>query len=279
MSPSDIAGIFSRPFIVGHFLPAFFALSAGALLTPTSALPSGLDGESFAIQLLVIGAAALPLGLLLSNVHAHVVRTFSGEATERQIAEDALSTGGDLWWADREARRWIIHRTIGKGWMAVKGKLANRQHRAITKQQRKWSHWAGQVAPTCFPPPLQWRRFDEEFPCDCAVVSRQPASATPSERTSHTRSLATASTAPLSGRASSLYRQPAEERALIADARTEVAFFLNCALATPLVAAWAALVRPLEPTWWWLLGPLAVILAFMVFQRLAVTAILRALAR
>ena len=61
-----------------------------ALLSTTPGLPHGLHGQSLAIQLLIIGEAALPLGLLLSGLHAHVVRTFSGEATARRQVEKEL---------------------------------------------------------------------------------------------------------------------------------------------------------------------------------------------
>lgn len=82
-----------------------------------------------------------------------------------------------------------------------------------------------------------------------------------------------------------------EERAVISDARTDVAFFLNCALAVVVLATWilvdhvlahrnmdSAMVLFLElPTWaWWL--PATVVTAIPLYRtsrHLAVTAVYR----
>jgi len=277
VSPKDVAGVFSRPFIVGHFLPAFFTLAVGALLSTTSALPPGLVGESFAVQLLVIGVAALPFGLLLSNVHAHVVRTFSGEATERQVAEDHLSENGGFAWSSRR-RWWLPQRWIGKAWDWVKARLAQLQCNGIASQQRKWDHWRARVDARSSPE-VQWRRFDEEFPYDRGTVLPTRLGNAIRSYESYSNSRYGLDGAAVWPRIELLLST--EERALIADARTEVTFFLNCALGTILVALWVALeaVLPGLLSPWWLVLPLdalAATVAFMVFQLLAVTATFRA---
>lgn len=64
MSPSDVAGVFSRYFIVGFFLPAFFTLVGLSQALTVSFLPSGYRSLSGGAQIAVLGGAGLLLGLL-----------------------------------------------------------------------------------------------------------------------------------------------------------------------------------------------------------------------
>ena len=268
MAPKDVAGVFSRPFIVGHFLPAFFALGAGALLTTKSALPAGLSGQSFGIQLLIIGAAALPLGLLLSNVHSHVVRTFSGEAVERRVIEDDLAAADGDPAGDGRA----LHGWVAGAWRAVTGRLLDRHRRRVKRQQESWSR-----AKKSSWQPAHWERFDEEFPLEQADVlpTRLGNAIRAYESYADSRyGLAGATVWPriellLSG----------DERALIADARTEVSFFLNVAVCSLLVAAWVAIEAMFLPAgqlWWLVPDAVAAVLLFTVCRLGAVTATFRA---
>jgi hypothetical protein len=78
MAPSDVAGVFSRYFIVGFFLPAFFAL-VGLSQTLTSAfLPSIYRDLGGGAQIAALGGAGLLLGLLLLGLHWQIFRTYEG---------------------------------------------------------------------------------------------------------------------------------------------------------------------------------------------------------
>ncbi len=52
MGLSDVAGVFSRFFIVGFFLPAFFALIALAQLATSALVPNGVERYSSATEIL-----------------------------------------------------------------------------------------------------------------------------------------------------------------------------------------------------------------------------------
>ena len=75
---TDIASIFSRRFIVGFFLPAFFGLVALKLLVDKQALPASLANESGGTQLLILGGVALLLGMLLWGLHYPLIRLYEG---------------------------------------------------------------------------------------------------------------------------------------------------------------------------------------------------------
>jgi hypothetical protein len=78
MGLGDVAGVFSRFFIVGFFLPSFFALVALAQLSTTAFLPDGFEGYSGATQMLILGGAGLLLGLFLLGLHRPILRLFEG---------------------------------------------------------------------------------------------------------------------------------------------------------------------------------------------------------
>src|SRR6478672_12012618 len=81
--PRDFTGVFSRQFVVGHFLPAFFALAIAAIAASNGALPTALkEAGDLTDKLVVLGLAAFPVGLLLSGAHAHLLRGYTGEASE-----------------------------------------------------------------------------------------------------------------------------------------------------------------------------------------------------
>jgi hypothetical protein len=78
MSASDVAGIFSRYFIVGFFLPAFFTLVGMSQALTDSFLPAGYRELSGGTQIAVLGAAAVLLGLLLLGLNWQVIRLYEG---------------------------------------------------------------------------------------------------------------------------------------------------------------------------------------------------------
>jgi hypothetical protein len=76
--PSDFAGIFSRYFVIGFFLPVFFALILVAHLVELSSTPGAYASASGGTQVVLIGGAGLLGGLLLLGVGQFVIRAFAG---------------------------------------------------------------------------------------------------------------------------------------------------------------------------------------------------------
>jgi hypothetical protein len=77
MGLSDVSGIFSRYFIVGFFLPAFFALMMLAITVTDHLYPTGYQPRTQE-GILVLGGAALLLGLLLLGLNYPIIRVFEG---------------------------------------------------------------------------------------------------------------------------------------------------------------------------------------------------------
>ena len=78
MGLSDIAGVFSRYFIVGFFLPVFFAMVALAQAVDSSMLPHVYTQSSSGARIAILGGAALAGGLLLLGLNYNVLRIFEG---------------------------------------------------------------------------------------------------------------------------------------------------------------------------------------------------------
>jgi hypothetical protein len=83
MTLKDVAGVFSRYFIVGFFAPAFFALFLVARIVDPALMPTDYHNAGGSDQVLVIGGAALLLSLLLSGIHYSVLRVFEGYPLNR----------------------------------------------------------------------------------------------------------------------------------------------------------------------------------------------------
>jgi hypothetical protein len=77
MGLSDVSGVFSRYFIVGFFLPAFFALMTLAITVTDHLYPTGYQPRTQG-GILVLGGAALLLGLLLLGLNYPIIRIFEG---------------------------------------------------------------------------------------------------------------------------------------------------------------------------------------------------------
>lgn len=78
MLPSDFAGIFSRYFVIGFFLPVFFLVMLVAHLVELSSTPGAYASASGGTQVVIIGGTALFGGLLLLGLNQFVIRTFAG---------------------------------------------------------------------------------------------------------------------------------------------------------------------------------------------------------
>jgi hypothetical protein len=78
MLPSDVAGIFSRYFVVGFFLPAFFSAVGLSTAATTTFLPTAYQHLSGGAQIAVLGGVGLLLGLLLVGLNWQVFRLYEG---------------------------------------------------------------------------------------------------------------------------------------------------------------------------------------------------------
>ena len=78
MGLSDVAGVFSRYFIVGFFLPVFFVLVALAQVLDSAMLPDVYRSASSGARIAILGGASLAGGLLLLGLHYNVLRLYEG---------------------------------------------------------------------------------------------------------------------------------------------------------------------------------------------------------
>jgi hypothetical protein len=74
----DVTGVFSRYFIVGFFLPSFFALIVLSQTVTVHLLPVVYRDHHEDTRVLLVGGAALLLGLLLLGVEFPIIRLFEG---------------------------------------------------------------------------------------------------------------------------------------------------------------------------------------------------------
>lgn len=88
MALSEFAGIFSRAFVVGYFVPALVTLVAADAALPSTWRPSSYTSLDAGAQILVLGAVALVLGLLLSGLQYPILRMLEGYPLQ------ALAQGG-----------------------------------------------------------------------------------------------------------------------------------------------------------------------------------------
>jgi hypothetical protein len=78
MGIKDVAGVFSRSFIVGFYLPAFFVLIVLAQGLTNSFLPEVYKDAQQGTQVLIVGGVALLLGLVLLGLEYPIFRLYEG---------------------------------------------------------------------------------------------------------------------------------------------------------------------------------------------------------
>lgn len=79
MNPTDIAGLFSRYFVVGFYVPTFAAVAVlGGVLGDVHDLPGVYSRYSQQTRILIDGAVAVPLALALSGLHQTILEWFRG---------------------------------------------------------------------------------------------------------------------------------------------------------------------------------------------------------
>jgi hypothetical protein len=85
----DFAGIFSRAFVIGYFVPAFFGVFVLRVIVHEDSLPPRFASASGATQALVIGGTALLGGLLLSALNRPLLRLLEGYAIRNATSRTA----------------------------------------------------------------------------------------------------------------------------------------------------------------------------------------------
>jgi hypothetical protein len=137
-------GVFSRFFVVGFFLPAFFGLVAVSQLLAEGTLPSGYRAEEGGTQILIIGALALLGGLLLSGVHHLVLRLFEGYPLQ-QLAEH-----GKRW---RRLYDWAIDRwkrELAETRQQLEGPRSGKRTAAVVRLHTSYPPDEAELLPTRF---------------------------------------------------------------------------------------------------------------------------------
>lgn len=109
MSIRDISGVFSRFFITGFFLPAFFTLFVLWITVSSELQPDEFERESKGTQVLVLGGFALLVALILLGLRHPFIRFFEGYPFQFR----------PLIWLQRWSRRRMARRkpgTVGTRW-------------------------------------------------------------------------------------------------------------------------------------------------------------------
>jgi hypothetical protein len=112
MSVRDVAGVFSRYFIIGFFVPAWATLVAIYALGSAHLRPDRFASESAGSQIIVLGGLALLTGLLLSGFHFPILRILEGYPLEdnkdrrllRWVYETSIRRQEDCWKNLRDIR-------------------------------------------------------------------------------------------------------------------------------------------------------------------------------
>jgi hypothetical protein len=143
MSLSDVAGVFSRYFIVGFFLPSFFILVGLSQALTDGFLPpvyanAGSDGARIAL----LGGTALLAGLLLLGLNYRILRLFEGYPLMRQ------RFARPLYWA---LNRWQLRRRMEAEAQTVDpGSTPVQRRNALWRMDRRFRQDVPDVLPTAF---------------------------------------------------------------------------------------------------------------------------------
>jgi hypothetical protein len=105
MGPSDIAGVFSRYFVVGFYVPAFATLVALSETLGNSRLPELYRQNGAHTQILIDGALAIPIALALSGLHQTILDWFRGAPLWRR-RDRLFASRIYVWKTTRSLRRY-----------------------------------------------------------------------------------------------------------------------------------------------------------------------------
>jgi hypothetical protein len=106
MGVSDIAGVFSRYFVVGFFVPSFVVLMLVSQLLAKESLPPVYLDASAGARIAVIGGSSLLVGLVLLGLNYQVLRLFEGYPLMRRWFARPIRLPLVLWQRWRLKRAW-----------------------------------------------------------------------------------------------------------------------------------------------------------------------------
>lgn len=133
MALTDVAGILSRRFIVGFFIPSFFGIIALKLLVDHRALPSDLRTHGGGTQLLILGGIALLLALLLWGLHYPLIRVFEGYWLVAVIRPQRSAP-----WREDENHKHRVRRKLRRARGVTRTWISQRRLNYGTKRQDRW---------------------------------------------------------------------------------------------------------------------------------------------
>jgi len=222
MALRDLAGIFSRAFVVGCYIPAFAGLFVIDLSVDMGALPPAYNDLEGGTQLLVLGGVALMLALLLWGLQHPIFRTFQGYGLE---AVGRARVGG---WPVYPFS-WLYDLAMSRQTKRFDALTATAEHTdnrvsspALKELNRAWPPTASGLLPTRIGNVV---RASDWYP----------------------RSRYNLNGIYVYPRISTMLNEA--EREIDADARTDLSFFLNIALLTVLVGVYV-LADSLWHGWW-----------------------------
>ncbi len=226
MGLTNVAGVFSRYFIVGFFLPAFFVLVVLAHVVDPAFLPAVYRTAGPAGQIAIVGGAALLLGLVLLGLSDPTIRLYEGYPLQSVRARRRRRVVGHL-----NPLRWL-------------DALLMRRQRARLASTRARIEGEDDVD-------ARWE-LDRRFPHDdesLLLPTTLGNAVRAAERHAFTR-----------WHLNSIAAWPgieallgAQEAQLHADAKGDLAFFLNASLLSTLAAGVLvadAIAHPDAPPWW-----------------------------
>ena len=85
MALGGLTGVLSRYYLVGYWVPSFFATGALALWLPEDSLPGDYVALKWSAKFVVLGFIAVPLGLTLLGLRYPLTRVFEGYMFEHRI--------------------------------------------------------------------------------------------------------------------------------------------------------------------------------------------------
>ncbi len=231
MGLGDLTGVLSRYYLVGYWVPSFFAMGVLAHCLPESSLPSSYVALSWSAKFLVLGFIALPIGLTLLGLRYPLIRAFEGYPFE-----------GPLF------RRSVLRR--------VRSALIALQQRSFDRLKGiRDSEPDGSGAQT-----MAARLLDRRFHSDRAKLlpTRFGNAFRAFENYSYTRyGLDFVAIWP---RVDGLLSE--QERELHTNAASDLAFFMNSALAAFIVGVWLAIEAAVD---WWAY-PLPFVASYLLYR-------------
>ena len=248
MGISDITGVFSRYFIVGYFIPAFFSLALLKVVLSDEWLPSAVEPDS-GTAILILGAVGLLIGLVLLGLRDPFLYFVSGYLFVRDSRR--------RWYRPiRGVGNWMLERRLQDYNRLTEESKRNPGETDAQLRRRKLAEWHADL----------WFPDGESKVLPTRIGNRIRA------WEDYARKRWSLETVVVWPRISTFLTE--QESKLHADAETDVAFFLNGALSLFLAGmvmfADLAVNHP-HPLWLWWIYVLPFVLTY-AFYRAAVGA-------